>query len=133
MLRVNLDGVFLGTKHGIRAMRNGDGESIINVASVSGIKPSAGASADCASKAAVRMFSKTVAIECADAGLGIRVNVVTPGGVKTPMWEQMDFFQYSTRSSFKNLKRSWKSGRSGIVSIIDLPQEFARGLPSHCK
>jgi NAD(P)-dependent dehydrogenase (short-subunit alcohol dehydrogenase family) len=50
-------------------------------------------SAYCASKAAVRHFSKTVAIECADARTGIRVNVVTPGGVKTPMWEQMDFFQ----------------------------------------
>ena len=54
---------------------------------------SAGASAYCASKAAVRMFSKSVAIECADGKTGIRVNVVTPGGVKTPMWEQEQFFQ----------------------------------------
>src|SRR5262249_39270503 len=46
-----------------------------------------------ASKAAVRHFSKVAAIECADAETGIRVNVVTPGGVKTPMWESMSFFQ----------------------------------------
>lgn len=88
---VNLDGMFLGTKLAITAMKQGG--SIVNVASVSGIKPSPGAAAYCASKAAIRMFSKTVAIECADARTGIRVNVVTPGGVKTPMWEKEAFFQ----------------------------------------
>jgi NAD(P)-dependent dehydrogenase (short-subunit alcohol dehydrogenase family) len=91
VLAVNLDGVFLGTRHAIAAMKAGG--SIVNVASVSGIKPSPGAAAYCASKAAVRMFSKTVAIECADARTGVRVNVVTPAGVKTPMWEKEAFFQ----------------------------------------
>lgn len=91
VMQVNLDGVFLGTKHAIRAMRSGIGGSIINVASASGIKASAGASAYCASKAAVRMFSKTAALECAAARLKIRVNVVSPGGVKTPIWQKMDF------------------------------------------
>ena len=93
VISVNLDGVFLGTKHAISAMKKSGGGSIINVTSVSGIKPSPTASAYCASKAAIRMFSKTAAIECADAKTGIRVNLVTPGGVKTPMWEKMDFFQ----------------------------------------
>lgn len=93
VMQVNLDGVFLGTKWAISAMKKSGGGSIINVASVSGIKPSPTASAYCASKAAVRMFSKAVAIECADAKTGIRINVVTPGGVKTPMWERMPFFQ----------------------------------------
>ncbi len=93
VMAINLDGVFLGTKYAINAMKPRGGGSIINVASVSGIKPSAGASAYCASKAAVRIFSKTAAVECADAETGIRVNIVTPGGVKTPMWEKMDFFR----------------------------------------
>jgi NAD(P)-dependent dehydrogenase (short-subunit alcohol dehydrogenase family) len=93
ILGVNLDGVFLGTKHAILAMRSRGGGSIINVASVSGITPYPDASAYGASKAAVMHFSKTAAIECADAKLCIRVNVVTPGGVKTPMWESMGFFQ----------------------------------------
>src|SRR5262245_41229378 len=92
VLAVNLDGVFLGTKHAIRAMK-GRGGSIVNVASVSGITPYPGASAYAASKAAVRLFSKVAAIECADGKAGIRVNVVTPGAVKTPLWETMDFFQ----------------------------------------
>lgn len=91
VMAVNLDGVFLGTQHGITAMRQSGGGSIINVASVSGITPSAGASAYCASKAAVRMFTRVAALEC--AGTGIRVNLVTPGGVKTPMWETMEFFR----------------------------------------
>lgn len=93
VMNVNLDGVFLGTKHAIAAMKKSGGGNIINVASVSGIKPSPTASAYCASKAAIRIFSKTAAIECADGKTGIRVNLVTPGGVKTPMWEKMDFFQ----------------------------------------
>lgn len=92
VLAVNLDGVFLGCRHAIAAMRNGG--SIVNVASVSGIRPpGGGASAYCASKAAVRMFSKALAIECADANNRVRVNVVTPGGVKTPIWEKEEFFQ----------------------------------------
>jgi NAD(P)-dependent dehydrogenase (short-subunit alcohol dehydrogenase family) len=70
-----------------------NGGSIVNVASVSGITPSAGAAAYCASKAAIRMFSKVVAIECADNNSGIRVNTVTPGGVRTPMWEEEEFFR----------------------------------------
>ena len=90
---MNLDGVFLGTKHAILAMRSTGGGSIINVASVSGINAYPEASAYGTSKAAVRHFSKIAAIECADAKTGIRVNVVTPGGVKTPMWESMDFFR----------------------------------------
>jgi NAD(P)-dependent dehydrogenase (short-subunit alcohol dehydrogenase family) len=93
VLAVNLDGVFLGTRYGIRAMRAGGGGSIVNVASVSGIKPFAGASAYGAGKAAVRLLSRIAAIECADASSGVRVNVVSPGGVKTPMWESMDFFR----------------------------------------
>ena len=93
VLEVNLDGVFLGTKHAMVAMRSRGSGSIINVASVSGINAFPQASAYGASKAAVRHFSKIAAIECADAKMGIRVNVVTPGGVKTPMWESMEFFR----------------------------------------
>jgi NAD(P)-dependent dehydrogenase (short-subunit alcohol dehydrogenase family) len=93
VLRVNLDGVFLGTKHAISAMRSQRGGSIVNVASVSGITPYPEASAYGASKAAVRHLSKVAAIECADARSDIRVNVVTPGGVRIPMWESKGCFQ----------------------------------------
>jgi NAD(P)-dependent dehydrogenase (short-subunit alcohol dehydrogenase family) len=91
--RVNLDGVFLGTKHAILAMRRQGSGSIINVASVTGLKAYRDTATYSASKAGVRQFSKVAAIECADANTGIRVNVVSPGGVKTPIWDSADFFQ----------------------------------------
>lgn len=90
VMAVNLDGVFLGTRHALRAMKQG---SIVNVSSASGIKAAAGASAYSASKAAVCMFSRTVAKECRDQGIPIRINTVCPAGVKTPMWSSMPFFQ----------------------------------------
>jgi 3(or 17)beta-hydroxysteroid dehydrogenase len=92
VLAVNLDGVFLGTKHAVRTMR-ASGGSIIHVASAAGLKSTPGASAYATSKAAVCMFSRTAAKECVDAGLAIRVNTVCPGGVKTPLWRTMPFFQ----------------------------------------
>jgi NAD(P)-dependent dehydrogenase (short-subunit alcohol dehydrogenase family) len=62
VMAVNLEGVFLGTKHAIVATRQtGCSGSIVNVSSASGIKASAGASAYSASKAAVGMFTKAVA------------------------------------------------------------------------
>jgi NAD(P)-dependent dehydrogenase (short-subunit alcohol dehydrogenase family) len=85
LMAVNLDGVFLGTKHGVRAMRlHGDGGSIINVSSTAGLVGSAFLSAYCASKGAVRLFTKAVALEC--GAEAIRVNSVHPGAVRTPIW-----------------------------------------------
>lgn len=94
VLAINLDGTFLGTKHAVRAMRQAGGSgAIINISSASGLKAAPGASAYCASKAAVIMFSQTVAKECIAHGDRIRVNCICPAGVKTPMWETMPFFQ----------------------------------------
>jgi NAD(P)-dependent dehydrogenase (short-subunit alcohol dehydrogenase family) len=86
---VNLDGVFLGTRAAIKTMRRTGGGSILNVASASGLKASPGASAYCSSKAAVIHFSRTAALECQQAGDNIRINVVAPGGVRTPIWKTM--------------------------------------------
>lgn len=99
VMAVNLDSVFLGTKHCARAMRRGGGGSIINISSASGTKASAGASAYCASKAAVQMYSKAAALECAQNGDNIRVNTVSPSGVRTPMWETMEFWQEMKEST----------------------------------
>jgi NAD(P)-dependent dehydrogenase (short-subunit alcohol dehydrogenase family) len=86
VLAVNLDGVFLGTKHALRAMRRtGSQGAIVNVSSASGLVGSPGASAYCASKGGVRLFTKAVALECAKEG--IRVNSLHPGAVRTGIWE----------------------------------------------
>jgi NAD(P)-dependent dehydrogenase (short-subunit alcohol dehydrogenase family) len=86
VLAVNLDGVFLGTRAGMRIMRKSGGGSIVNVSSASGLKAAAASSAYCASKAAVIMFTKAAALECVNER--IRINAVAPAGVKTAMWEK---------------------------------------------
>lgn len=127
VLHINLDGVFLGTKYALRAMQAGNGGSIINVASASGIKASAGASAYCASKAAVRMFSKTVALECAAAGSRIRVNVVSPGGVKTPMWEKMAFWP-GLVAQHGSPEAAWKALAGSSSEGFFCPEEIAQAI-----
>jgi NAD(P)-dependent dehydrogenase (short-subunit alcohol dehydrogenase family) len=90
-LAVNLDGVFLGTKHGIEAMRalpdrpRTRTASIVNVCSVLGLVGFPSSSAYAASKGGVRSFTKTAAIEAAANGWQVRVNTVHPGFVETPM------------------------------------------------
>ncbi|WP_375058272.1 SDR family oxidoreductase [Zobellella sp. DQSA1] len=84
----NLDGVFLGCKYAIRAMRRSGGEgSIINLSSRSGLVGIPGAAAYASSKAAVRNHTKTVALYCAGQGLAIRCNSIHPAAILTPMWE----------------------------------------------
>jgi 3alpha(or 20beta)-hydroxysteroid dehydrogenase len=97
VLSTNLDGAFLATKYGIRAMRAASG-AIVHVGSASGIRPAAGAAAYSTSKPALRMLVRTAAKECRDARLAIRINVVSPAGVRTPMWRTMPFFQDLVRT-----------------------------------
>ena len=82
--RVNVEGVFLGTKHAIAVMRERGG-SIVNISSVAGIQGEAMQAAYCASKGAVRLFTKSAAVHCTRSGYKIRINSVHPGGVVTPM------------------------------------------------
>jgi NAD(P)-dependent dehydrogenase (short-subunit alcohol dehydrogenase family) len=84
---INLDGVFLGVKHSIPLMRqSGQGGSIINISSVAGLKGAPGLAGYCATKGGVRLFTKAVALECASAQDGIRVNSMHPGIIETPIW-----------------------------------------------
>ena len=85
-MSVNLDSVFLGTRAAMRSMSKGG--SIINISSVAGLRGAAGASAYCASKGGVRLFSKAAAVERAQLGLNIRVNSVHPGIIDTPIWQK---------------------------------------------
>ncbi len=88
--KVNLDGVFLGCKHGIRAMRQSKSSgSIINLSSRSGLVGIPGAAAYASSKAAIRNHTKTVALYCAEQGLPIRCNSIHPAAILTPMWDPL--------------------------------------------
>ncbi len=99
VMDVNLDGAFLGTKHALQNMRKNKRKgSIVNVASASGSKARPGAAAYCCSKAAMIMLTRCAALECLQAGEAIRVNSVSPGAVKTPLWGTMPFFQELMRT-----------------------------------
>jgi NAD(P)-dependent dehydrogenase (short-subunit alcohol dehydrogenase family) len=89
LMEVNVDSVFLGTKHSIPAMTASGGGSIINISSVAGIKGAPGLTAYNATKGAVRLFTKGVARECAAGQTGIRVNSVHPGIIDTAIWGKM--------------------------------------------
>lgn len=88
---INSDGVFLGTKHAIRAMKPGGaagkGGAIVNMSSIGGLVGSFVTSAYSASKGLVRTFTKAAAIECGTLQYGIRVNSVHPGMIRTAMIE----------------------------------------------
>jgi 3(or 17)beta-hydroxysteroid dehydrogenase len=91
LMSINLDGVFLGTKHAVGAMKK-NGGSIINLSSAVGIIGTADdTAAYSASKGAVRLFTKAAALEFSKEGHGynIRVNSVHPGVIKTAMTDAM--------------------------------------------
>lgn len=88
-MAVNVDGPFLGVKHCLPLIRESGGGSIVNVSSIAGIKASPNVSGYCASKAAVRYFTKSVALECAALKDGVRVNSVHPGIIETAIWDTL--------------------------------------------
>ena len=87
LMAVNLDGVFLGTKHALAAMRGSDpvNGSIINISSIMGLIGAPDIAAYNASKGGVRLYSKSVALSCAEQKLKVRVNTVHPGFIDTPL------------------------------------------------
>lgn len=88
IMAVNLDGVFFGTRLGIQRMKNKDlGASIINMSSIEGFVGDSNLGAYNASKGAVRIMSKSAAVDCALKDYDIRINSVHPGYIRTPMVE----------------------------------------------
>ena len=82
-MSVNAKGVFLGTKAAIPELRRAGGGSIVNISSVAGLVGNHISSAYTASKGAVRLFTKSTAIQ--HAVDGIRCNSVHPGTIETDM------------------------------------------------
>src|SRR5256885_6274708 len=89
MLSINVEGVFLGCKYAVPAIRLSGGGSIVNTSSLAAFVGTPALSAYGASKGAVRQFTKTVAMDCARKGYKIRCNSVHPGIIMTPMGQSV--------------------------------------------
>jgi 2-keto-3-deoxy-L-fuconate dehydrogenase len=95
VMSVNLDGIFLGLKACLKAMiAHKKGGAIVLTASATGIKAQPNVGAYGASKAAIIHLGKIAAVEA--AAHNIRVNIIAPGGVKTPIWHMSEGFDQMT-------------------------------------
>ena len=118
-MAINVDGVFLSVKYGIPAMRRaGNGGSIVMLSSVAGLRGSAGLAGYSATKGAVRLFAKSMALECAQAGDGIRVNSVHPGIIATPIWGKLPAGANAPLDPDKIAAGSVPMGKPGQASEI---------------
>ena len=123
VMAVNIDGVFLGTKHAVPAMRRAGGGSIINISSILGLTGLEKLSAYCASKGAVRLFTKAVALECGRDGSGIRVNSIHPGYIHTVMMED------TCRRDYGDIAKGLAElGKLHPIGRVGEPEEIAAGV-----
>ena len=117
VMDINAKGVFLGTKSAIPEMRKAGGGSIVNISSISGIAGQSYVSAVYnASKGAVRIFTKSTAIQYAPEG--IRANSIHPGPIDTPM---TSFRKGDTQAEAESIARV-PLGRTGV------PDDVAYGV-----
>jgi NAD(P)-dependent dehydrogenase (short-subunit alcohol dehydrogenase family) len=124
---INVEGVFLGCKHGIKLMREaGNGGSIVNISSVAGLRGAAMLAGYCATKGAVRLFTKAVALECAQAKDGVRVNSVHPGIIETPIWMTVIPGGASGANAPPDLDAI--SAMAVPMGIKGMPEDIAKGV-----
>ena len=82
---VNVESIMLGCKHAMPHLRASGAASIVNISSVAGLAAAPGMGAYNATKAAVWMYTKTIALEAAKAGWNVRCNSVHPVFIRTPI------------------------------------------------
>jgi 3(or 17)beta-hydroxysteroid dehydrogenase len=116
---VNLEGPFLGCKHGIAWIAKAGGGAIINISSVAGLIGARDTAAYCASKGGVRLLTKSVAMHCAHRKNGVRCNSIHPVYTDTPMVGQMLAESRSPEKMLEALKAMVPMGRLGT------PEELA--------
>jgi NAD(P)-dependent dehydrogenase (short-subunit alcohol dehydrogenase family) len=115
---INAEGTFLGCREAVRAMKESGGGAIINLSSAAGLIGDPAMPAYCASKGAVRLLTKSVALHCARRGYGIRCNSVHPSFTATPMVEALVGEASSPERMRAGLERSSPLGRMGTPEDI---------------
>lgn len=118
VMAVNTDSVFLGAKHGIKYLREHAPASIVNISSIAGLIASHNNPSYNASKAAVWMLSKSIALYCAKQGLNIRSNSVHPTFIDTPILDPL-------RRQFGKDEAEAKLARQVPMGRIGRPEEVA--------
>lgn len=109
--RVNTDSVFLGCKTAVMAMMASNGGSIVNISSITAIRAGANLAAYSASKASVRLLTKSVALY--GGAHGIRCNSVHPGGVETRMLSAFLEHAPDIEAATKRMRNAYPLGRWG--------------------
>ncbi len=120
LIAVNLTGVFLGCKHGVKAMRKaGNGGSIINISSIAGLVGGDDIAGYSASKGGVTTLSKSVALHCAKYRTGIRCNSVHPTYVDSEMLDPV-------AAAFPS-RQAMLAGMAELVPVgrVATPQDIA--------
>ena len=112
VMDINGKGVFLGTKTAIPAMREAGGGSIVNISSVAGLIGSMASTSYNASKGAVRLLTKSTAIQYAKEG--IRCNSVHPGPIETPMLDLV----YTSDEAISHRQAQIPIGRLGNMDDV---------------
>jgi NAD(P)-dependent dehydrogenase (short-subunit alcohol dehydrogenase family) len=121
VLAVNLTGVFLAVRAALPWLRRADGGAITIVSSVQAFVSQGGVAAYVASKGALNAFARAVAID--EAGEGVRVNVVCPGSVDTPMLAASAELFADAHHSASELLARW--GASHPLGRLATPSEVA--------
>lgn len=120
VLAVNLTGPMLVCRAALPHLRAAGGGSIVNIASGAGLRPLPNRTAYCASKAAVIMFGKSLAIET--AADGIRVNAVCPGAIDTPLFRTSYENADDPERALAEIRERYALGR------IAAPEEVAEAV-----
>jgi 3(or 17)beta-hydroxysteroid dehydrogenase len=113
MTRINVDGVFLGCKYGIPHLRAAGGGSIINLSSVAGLVAAPPMTGYSATKGAVCLLTKSVAIDLARRGDKIRCNSIHPVFFNTPMLQGFALSGADGEKLRRGLMQSVPMGRFG--------------------
>jgi len=116
VINVNQKGVWLGTRAAAPAMKKRGAGSIINISSIYGLIGSGGSAAYHASKGAVRLLTKTAAVEYAP--FNIRVNSVHPGVIKTPMTDIFAEKDLDAIAALAPMKRAARPEEVGYVVLF---------------